>query len=193
MAEMNEDGTLYALNETNETLDVYYGAYFRSGARPSDFSYNSALTPTPEILLTGTGSIIEMATCIHVVSNASSKCDTCSKIYIGTTEGVTVLDAYDYSNNGFSTGLESTGESATYSISTGVGTHKIIGGTVKNVVSVSSIENPDIFLVVTDDGHGVGGTTQILENNAVQLGFYNTEDLGASTSERVVNSVFVKK
>jgi hypothetical protein len=152
-AQVTDDGKMYLMNKDQNTIEVYYGVYNRKGLRAPDFIYSS--TSTPAIL---TGDILTL----HVVSGVSTKYSGGTRLYIGTTTGVTRIETYDReSTDGYCAGYDSFGVSITYSISSGIGMHKSIGGSIPDVTSVSSDDERGIFLVATQDGLGNGGLTQI--------------------------------
>lgn len=159
---INDRGILYLINKDTNSIDVYYGAHFRSGSlRSPDFIYNTTSTPSifPGVINS-----------LFIVNNESSQLANGTRLYIGTTLGLTRVDGYDYDYNGsggdgysggYCAGLDSYGISTTYSIVGGGADYESIGGSVANVVAVSSNESLGVILVGTSDGIGDGGITQI--------------------------------
>lgn len=152
-AQMNDDGTLYLINETSNTIEVYYGANFRDGYRSPDFTYSS--TSTPSMVA---GQIREL----HIVSGESTKYDGGTRIYVGTSQGATRIEAYDKGTDGYCDGFDNRGVSIHYGISGSGLQHEVIGGTISNVVSIGSDDDNGVMFVGTNDGAGNGGVTQIL-------------------------------
>ena len=152
-AQVTDDGKMYLMNKDQNTIEVYYGVYNRKGLREPDFIYSS--TSTPAIL---SGDILTL----HVVSGVSTKYSNGTRLYVGTTTGVTRIETYDRELiDGYCAGFDHFGVSITYSITGGIGMHKSIGGTISNVTSISSDDEKGVFLVATQDGFGNGGLTQI--------------------------------
>jgi hypothetical protein len=158
-AQMNDDGTLYLLNKTLDRLEVYYGANKRSGTgRLPDFVYDGYSTPP---LFNNGGNVGELLS-LHIVSGESNTLDGGTRVYVGQSIGMTVIDAFDQqASPGYSAGQDSNGESTFYGISGSGATHENIGGTVPDVVDVNTDEQYQIIFVVTNDGLGEGGLTQI--------------------------------
>jgi hypothetical protein len=151
-AQINNDGTLYLLNKETNSIEVYYGSYFRDGYRNPDFIYNSS--STPNIVL---GNVLSL----HIVNGESTRLRNGTRIYVGTTQGVTRIEAYDKHTDGYSDGYDSYGVSMHYGISGSGIQYEVIGGTVSQVTSVSSDDENGIMFVVTNDGYGNGGVTQV--------------------------------
>ena len=169
-------GQLYVINKDINSIEVYYGVHNRNGSRPPDFVYNSSSTPA--IL---TGDILTL----HVVNGVSTKYSGGTRLYVGTTTGVTRIETYDReSTDGYSAGYDSFGVAITYSISGGIGMHKSIGGTIPDVTSISSDDERGIFLVATQDGLGNGGLTQIsLSTNKKKI--YMTKESNDLPSNKI--------
>jgi hypothetical protein len=181
-AQMTDSGTLYFINEDDNTIEVYYGAHFRTGIRSPDFIYSSSSTPS--II---SGDILD----ISIVSNGSSRYSLGTRLFVGTTDGVSRVETYDKHTNGFSDGLDGYGISYHYGISGSGKQHEAIGGTVSRVISVSSNENKNILFVGTNDGSGSGGVSQIdLTNN--RMLFFTTQSNGLLPSNDIRN-IFAKK
>ncbi len=176
-AEMNYKGDVYALNETSNCIDVYYDAYNLLGLS-KDYTYNLASTPA---IFNGT------ITDLHLVSEQSTKCEKCSRLYVGTSKGATKMNLYDVA------GRETEGISTTYSISSGLGDYTLIGGSVENVVSIYSDDEAGLFYVATDDGYGDGGVSQIYTTQTFEMSsFFGIKEL-INTSSSVIKSLFGKK
>lgn len=166
--QINNRGVLYFINQDENKIEVYYGAHFRSGARAPDFFYNSTSTPA----LLG-GDIL----CLHVVSDSSTEISNGTRLYVGTTLGMTIVNTYDAeSSDGYGAGLDYLGKSITYSIIDGYGTNKIIGGSVSEVVAISSKESSQVVFVATSDGYNNGGLTQISIINNKKIVFMSEEN-----------------
>jgi hypothetical protein len=150
--QITDDGKLYLINKDTNSIEVYYGVYFRSGLRSPDFIYNQYSTPA--IMA---GDILTL----HIVSNVSTRYRYGTRLYVGTSNGVTRIEAYDKDSDGYCAGYDAYGVAITYSIPGGIGTHKVIGGTIPRVTSISSDEDKKLFMAVTQDGSGNGGVSQI--------------------------------
>jgi hypothetical protein len=149
---MNDDGTLYVINIDSNSIDVFYGANFRTDTtRDPDYTYDSLSTPA-----IGSGTILEL----YIVSGVSTKFRGGTRLYVGTTEGFTRVETYDEQSGGYSTGQEYRGISYLYGVSGSGATYEVIGGTVSKVSKISSSEAADVVFVVTNDA-GSGGLTQI--------------------------------
>lgn len=179
-AEINDEGTLYLINKTSNQIEVYYGALTRPPPRSPDFIYSSSSTPS---IFAGT------ILTLHISSGESLIVSGGTRLYIGTSLGMTVIDAHDLSTNGFSAGLETNGASRHFSISGGGATYEQIGGTVPNVVNIAADENNAIMLVATTDNAGNGGITQISLSGNRKILFMNRE-LGYLPSNNV-RSIYV--
>jgi len=163
-AQLSDAGVLYLINKDSNQIEVYYGAHFRDGYRSPDFIYNSSSTPN---IVPGN------ITDLHIVSGYSTKYDGGTRIYVGTTQGVTRIEAYDKGTNGYCDGYDNRGVSIHYGINGSGFQHEIIGGTVSNVVSVDSDDDKDIMFVGTSDGYGNGGITQIVISASRKVIFMN--------------------
>lgn len=150
-SQLTDNGILYLINEDDNQIEAYYGANFRDGYRTPDFIYNTSSTPN---IVSGT------ITDLHIASGYSSKYRNGNRIYVGTTQGVTRIEAYDKETDGYSDGYDSRGVSIHYGISGSGLQHEVIGGSVSNVVSVDSDDENGIMFVGTSDGYN-GGITQI--------------------------------
>lgn len=178
--QMNNRGILYYINQDENRIEVYYGAHFCSGLRIPDFVYSS--TSTPSLL---DGDIL----CLHVVSDVSTEMSTGTRLYVGTTLGMTIVNTYDAeSSDGYSAGLDNRGKSMTYSIVDGYGTKEIIGGDVPEVVAISSRESSQVVFVATSDGYGNGGLTQISIINNKKIVFMSEEN--GLIPSNVVRNIF---
>lgn len=166
--QITDDGKLYIINKDLNRLEVYYGLAERFGVlRSPDFIYSS--TSTPSIM---DGEILSL----HIVSGVSTKYVGGTRLYVGTENGMNRIECYDKKNpDGTPFGNDSLGISYSYSIVGGSGTYKSIGGTIPRVTSISSDEEHNIFLVVTQDGLGNGGVTQISLSTNLKIVFMNYE------------------
>ena len=151
-AQLTDDGKLYHINQTLNQIEVFYGAYMRTGLRAPDYVYNISSTPAlfpGEIL------------CLHVESGNSARLSGGTRFFVGTSLGMTRVDTYDQESvDGYSAGFDSSGVATTYGIAGSGAQFESIGGTIPRVSGVSSNELSIIF-VVTNDGLGDGGLTQI--------------------------------
>jgi hypothetical protein len=160
---MNANGTLYVINKTLNRLEVYYGADFRHPDQQPDFHYDSASTPP---LLAG--DLISL----HVAEGRSTVFAGGSRLYVGCSNGLTRIEAYDAeSPDGYSVGLDGYGLSYTYGISGSLTDFPVLGGTVPDVVAIGSDEPTGIVFVATNDGTEIGGgLSQVsLSRNALIL------------------------
>lgn len=177
-AQITDDGIMYLINKDLNRIEVYYSLYQLYGGAPRapDFIYSSASTPS---IMAG-----EILT-LHVVSGASTKYVGGTRLYIGTENGMNRIECYDKQNpDGTPFGTDSSGVSYTYTISSGSGTYKTIGGTIPKVTSISSDEVNNIFMVVTQDGAGNGGVTQISLTNGRKI-VYMTHESGSLPSNDI--------
>jgi len=174
-AQINDSGTMYVVNEDLNQIEVYYGASIRDGYRSPDFIYNT--TSTPSII---SGTIND----IHVVSGYSTKLSGATRVYVGTSQGVTRIETYDQGTNGYCDGYDNRGVSIHYGISGSGQQHEIIGGTVSNVVSVDSDDSVGIMFVATNDGSGNGGLTQIAISQSRKI-IFMTEGSGFLPSNNI--------
>ncbi|MFA5048776.1 MAG: hypothetical protein WC516_07155 [Patescibacteria group bacterium] len=168
-AAINDRGILYLINKNTNKIEVYYGADTRSGKdRDPDFIYST--TSIPSIF---PGEIL----CLYITNNSSSELANGTRLYIGTSLGITRIDACDVENpDGYCSGLDYLGKSTTYSIVGGGATYEILGGTSPRVVSVSSNERKTIMFVATDDGYGEAGLSQILLTDNKRMIFMTKEN-----------------
>ena len=177
-AQINEDGTLYLINETDNEIDVFYGVDFRGDTgRVPDYIYDSSSTPS--II---SGDIL----CLHIVNDASLIYSQGTRLYVGTTLGMSRLDSYDKQTDGYSDGLENFGMSFSYGIVGSGMTYKSIDGTVPRVTAISSDETNNVIFVATNDGAGNGGLTQINLVGNTKLVFLD-EDGGLIPSNNIRN------
>jgi hypothetical protein len=173
-AHMTVQGTLYLINRTLNRLEVYYGADKRSPSRPPDFWYNASSTPP---LLDG------YLSTLHVVDGASTLFSEGSRLYVGcsrypngTGGGLTKIEAYDKQTDGYSDGLDGYGRSYTYGILGSLTNFPILGGSIPDVVAVSSDEGHGVMFVATNDGTETGGgLSQISISGNVRLLFMTRE------------------
>lgn len=180
---MNDSGTLYNINLHSNSVEVYYGANFRGDtSRSPDYIYNEHSTPAIR-----SGQILEL----HVVSGVSTKLPSGTRLYVGTTDGFTRVETYDKEVDGYSTGEENRGISYQYGISGSGATYESIGGTVSRVISISSNETKGVIFVVTNDGYGHGGLTQIRLRNNGRIVFMTYESGAVPSND--IRDVFAEE
>lgn len=174
-AQLNDRGILYLINKTLNRIEVYYGSHSRPGTgRTPDYIYDGYSTPS---LFSNSGNTGDILT-LHVVSNNSSNYSLGSRIYIGQSIGMTIIDTVDQeSPDGYSANMDMTGTSISYGISGASSTYQNIGGTVPRVTDIATDEQHRIIFVVTNDGYGNGGLTQISMSTNRSIIFMN-EDSG---------------
>jgi hypothetical protein len=176
--QITDDGKLYLINKDMNQIEVYYGLseLFLGAPREPDYIYSSTSTPA---LMSG-----EILT-LHIVSGVSTKYAGGTRLYVGTENGMNRVECYDRANeDGTPFGADNLGISYSYSISSGSGTYKVIGGTVPKVTSISSDERNNIFMVVTQDGAGNGGVTQISLTTSKRI-IYMDHDEGTLPSNTI--------
>jgi hypothetical protein len=156
-AQITDDGKMYLINKDKNTIEVYYGVHNRSGMRDPDFIYSN--TSIPAIM---PGEILTL----HVVSGASTKYSGGTRLYVGTENGVTRIEAYDrQSSDGYSAGYDGNGISITYGLPGSGYRYEVLGGTIPRITSISSNEEKKVFFAVSQDGAGNGGITQVSLNS----------------------------
>ena len=171
-AQMTDDGTMYVLNRTLNRVETYYGANFRPGNREPDFYYDAYSTP-PLI----EGELLDL----HVASGHSVVHAGSTRFYVGSTEGMVRVDTYDEeSPDGYSADMDGYGLSWTYGVAGSGMDYEVLGSptdpnTAKEVVAVHSDDVGGLILVVTNDGLGNGGLTQINLNVNRRILFMNQE------------------
>jgi len=183
-AQMTPDGTLYSVNLDLNRIDVWYGADTRPGNRSPDFFYSASTTPKIT-----SGEILSF----HVSPGHSNACAGATRLYVGTATGAARIDTCDLENpvlDGYSRMREDEGVSYTYGIAGSGEDYEVIGGTVAQVVSVHSNEEYSIMLVVTDDGSGGGGLTQISLLGNSQLIFMSASNYFLPSND--IRNVFGK-
>lgn len=182
---INNRGILYFINKDTNSIYVYYGAHLYSGKdREPDFIYSS--TSTPAIF---PGEIL----CLHIANDASTELVNGTRLYIGTSLGLTRIDACDVENpDGYCAGFDNLGKATTYSISGGGATYEIIGGTSPRIAAVSSNESRTVMFVATDDGYGDAGVSQILMTNNKRTTFMTQENglIPSNTVRDISGKVF---
>lgn len=161
-AQMNERGILYAINSTENCIEVYYGAHFRDGTtRTPDFIYSE--TSVPPIM---SGRILDLL----VVNNASVRqfedpegaVIKGTRIFVGTAEGMTRIDTWDQeAAAGYCAGMDTYGIAVTYGIAGSGAQFELLGGTVPNVTKIACDQNNIMLFVATFDGASTGGISQI--------------------------------
>lgn len=182
-AQMTSDGTLYLVNRTLNRIEVYYGANIRSGeGRVPDYIYDGYSTPS----LYNDGYNIGTINTIYVADGQSNVLSGGSRVYVGQSIGMTIIDTYDKSTNGYSDGLDNLGTSSYCGIVGSGATHECIGGTISNVTDITTDERYDMILIVTNDGNGNGGLTQTTISGLVKL-IFMTEETGLVPSNDIRN------
>lgn len=171
-ARMNDEGTLYLANRERNRIEVYYGADIRDDyARPPDFVYDSYSSPP---LLPG--EITDM----HLVPGDSLVCDGASRLYVGTSTGLTRIETCDLEDpDGYSSGQDGYGMAFTYTVAGQGGTYDVIGGAERRVASVHSDERFNTIMVATADG-----LTQIALSGNRRISFL-TQDEGTLPSNDI--------
>ena len=161
---INNRGILYLVKLETNSVEVYYGVHNRAGERDPDFIYNTTSTPA---LFPGD------ITYLHITNDSSSVFVNGTRLYVGTTLGLTRIDACDMESiDGYSVGWDGYGVATTYSIDGYGATYEILGGTVPIITAISSDENKDVMLVATGNGHGTsGGLTQVLMTDNTRVIF----------------------
>ena len=168
---LTAQGTLYLINKTLNRLEVYYGADYRSGERVPDFTYDSSTgTPARIRLLDG------YLTTLHVAEGVSTVLGGGSRLYVGCSNGLTKIEAYDKGTDGYCDGYDGYGRSYTYGIAGSSTDFPILGGTVPDVVAVDSDETVGVLFVATNDGTEVGGgLSQVSISRNIRLLFMTKE------------------
>jgi len=181
-ASITDNGILYLINRTFNRIEAYYGADFRDGyLRSPDYIYDGYSTPP----LFADGYDTGIIKTIHVVSGESEALTGGTRIYVGQSIGMTIIDAFDQEvSDGYSAGLDSSGTSTFCSIIGGGAPNECIGGSVKNISDISTDEENGIIFVATSDGYGNGGLTQISigGNRAI---IFMTEESGFIPSNEI--------
>lgn len=163
-AQITDNGILYYINKTLNSIDCYHGVIYEYNTL--DYTYSSSSTPS--IL---SGEILSL----FVLSGEYAK------LYVGSEAGLTIINTNNFDVEGLSDGYESSGTSTTYSIASGTGQFKIIGGNSPEVRDV--VYSNGIVLVVTDDG-----ITQILEEENRKIYFMDSSMLPSTTIRKITNS-----
>jgi hypothetical protein len=152
-AQLTTTGTMYAIDLTNNRISVFYGANTRDGyERLPDYTYDAYSTPA---IVPG------VISCLHIVSNVSTQYTNGTRMYVGTSLGMSRVETYDSHVDGYSDGYDSYGVSFNYGIVGSGLTYESIGGTVPEVVAISSNEVENVAIVATNDGYDNGGLTYI--------------------------------
>ena len=119
------------------------------------------------------GTILEL----YIVDDASIKYSGGTRLYVGTTLGMTRIEAYDKeSSPGYSAGLDNLGLSVNYGIVGSGARYEILGGTLPAVSKISSDATENIVFVITSDGVGNGGLTQISLSGNKKLIYMTAEN-----------------
>jgi len=152
-AKINTNGTLYLINKTLNQIEAFYGVDYRGDVnREPDFIYNESSVPS---LFNGELLDIEMSEGNSTVFPGGTR------LYIGTSLGMSKLDTYDSQTDGYSDSLEGYGISVSYGISGSGADYEVLGGTIPRVTRVSVNDEKLVMFVVTADGLGDGGITQV--------------------------------
>jgi hypothetical protein len=97
-----------------------------------------------------------------VVGGQSGELPGGTRLYVGQSIGMTIIDAFDQeASPGYSAGNDGYGLATYCSIAGGGGFHECIGVTIPKVTDIATDEEHQIIFVVTNDGAGDGGLTQI--------------------------------
>jgi hypothetical protein len=179
-AVMNDDGTLYVVNDDDNQVEVFYGADSRPGAgRAPDFIYSATSTPP---LFNNAGDPGDLLT-LHIENNRSSALDGGTRLFVGQSIGMTIIDTHDEeSPDGYAAGTDSSGTSISLGIVGSGADYESIGGTIPHVVDIEVDTNSNIIFVVTNN-NGVGGISQISTNNRLIIfmdkdsGFVPSDDI----------------
>lgn len=160
---ITDKGILYVVNRNLNRVEVYYGAHFRDdNDREPDFIYNA--TSSPALF---PGEIL----CLHVEDAQSVRLSGGARLFVGTSLGMTRVDTYDQQTvDGYSDGYDGYGLATTFGIIGSGAQFESIGGTIPRVTAASTDELSTIF-VVTNDGLGDGGLTQIAMSGYRRLAF----------------------
>lgn len=172
---MTSDGTLYLINMSLNGglggIEVYYGSDWRPGIRSPDFVYDSS-TGTPEAVRLLDGQL----TTLYVADGQSTLLPGGSRLYVGCSNGLTKIEAYDSGTDGYCDGYDGYGRSYTYGIDGSSTDFPVLGGTISNVVAISSDEADGIIFVATNDGTELGGgLSQISISRNARLIFMTKE------------------
>lgn len=141
-AQINSEGTLYLINKTTNQIEVYYGVNSRNGTRNPDYIYDGYSTPSLFNNSGNTGTLLSLH--LGVSDNSTTR------LYVGQSIGMTIIDTVDTQTNGYSDGYESMGTSISYGISGSGATYENIGGTDPQVIDINTDSN--IVFVVTNNG-----------------------------------------
>lgn len=157
--QINNRGILYLINKTKNQIEAYYGSNIRSGVgRTPDYIYDGYSMPA---LFSNDGNVGDILS-LHIVNNDSNKLSEGTRLYVGQSIGMTIIDAFDKeSSTGYSAGLDSAGSSIFCGIVGSGATYENIGGIVPNVYDIATDEQYQVIFVVTNDGAAHGGLTQI--------------------------------
>lgn len=170
---LTAQGTLYLINKTLNRLEVYYGADYRSGERVPDFTYDSSTgTPARIRLLDG------YLTTLHVAEGVSTVLGGGSRLYVGCSNGLTKVEAYDRGTDGYCDGYDGYGRSYTYGIVGSSTDYPIFGGTVPNVTAIDSDEVFGVLFVATNDGTEIGGGLSQISISRNLLLMFMTKESG---------------
>lgn len=154
--QMNDRGILYAINKDKNWVEVYYGAHFRSGDRLPDFIYSSTSTPA---IMAGTINDIHIANGVSAITSGGGGW---SRLYVGTSLGMTRIETYDRERpDGYADGYDVSGLAINYGIVGSGATYEIIGGTVANVYKINSTDAEGVIFVIMNDGAGNGSVSQL--------------------------------
>lgn len=164
-AQITDNGIMYLVNQTFNRVEVYYGINKRPGRNIPDYIYNT--TSTPAIF---PGQILSL----KIISEASLRYVNGTRIFVGTTEGMTRIEAYDrQTTDGYCDGYDGYGLSINYGIVGSGATYEVIGGTASPVVAIAFDEEKSIILVSTNNISNEGGLTQIALEGNLKILFMN--------------------
>ena len=161
-AQMNERGILYAINKTENCIEVYYGAHFRDGTtRVPDFIYNE--TSVPPIM---PGVIFDLfvanSASVRSFEDPEGAVINGTRIFVGTAEGMTRIDTWDQEGAaGYCGGMDTYGIATNYGIVGSGAQFELLGGTVSSVTRIACDQNNIMLFVATFDGVSAGGISQI--------------------------------
>lgn len=151
--QINDRGILYVINKFYNHIEVYYGIHYSFSNKAPDFIYSS--TSTPPII---SGDI----QCLVIKNNASTEMGFGTKILVGTSLGMTRIEAFDAENpDGVCSGLDNLGASFSYSIPSLASDYPVLGGSVPGVNDIAADVDKMVMFVSTNDGSSNGGLTQI--------------------------------
>jgi hypothetical protein len=138
-----------------------------------DFTYDSSTgTPARIRLLDG------YLTTLHVAEGVSTVLGGGSRLYVGCSNGLTKVEAYDRGTDGYCDGYDGYGRSYTYGIVGSSTDYPIFGGTVPNVTAIDSDEVFGVLFVATNDGTEIGGGLSQISISRNLLLMFMTKESG---------------